>query len=352
MNGNGCLLAWPPLRAKGASLPLPLSLKNTFPSISSTGLRKILNSNKLEFLMEAHNGLSARIVEEAGFPGIWASGLSMSAALGVRDCNEASWTQVLDTVEFMRDATRLPILLDGDSGFGDFNNFRRLVRKLEQRGINGVCIEDQIFPKRNSLCAAEKTLADPAEFTGKIKAGKDTQCGADFCIVARLEGFILGIGLAAVLERAHLYADAGADAILVHSKRGDPIEVLAFAREWKRLTPLIVVPTTFSATPTGDFANAGFRAVIWANHTLRSSISAMQAACRRVFEEQSVNGIAGNIAPLEEVFRLQNVDELLEAERRYLSAPSPTRETAFKNGESHAGSVRPSTKTAARARAR
>jgi phosphoenolpyruvate phosphomutase len=282
------------------------------------GLKDLLNSQKLEFFMEAHNGLSAKIVEEAGFAGIWASGLSMSASLGVRDCNEVSWTQVLEVVEFMRDATRLPILLDGDSGFGNFNNVRRLVRKLEQRGIDGVCIEDQVFPKRNSLSEGRKKLVDPLEFTGKIKAGKDTQNRADFCIIARLEGFIAGVELEEVMRRAHLYADAGADALLVHSKRTDADEVLAFAAEWDRPTPLIVVPTTFSQTPSAVFVDAGFRAVVWANHNLRSSIAAMQATCRQIFEEQSVTGIAGRIAPLKEVFRLQNADELAEAEKRYL----------------------------------
>lgn len=103
-------------------------------------LKNILQSNELEFLMEAHNGLSAKIVEETGFKGIWGSGLSISAALGVRDNNEASWTQVLEVVEFMSDATTIPILLDGDTGYGNFNNMRRLVKKLEQRGVAGVCV--------------------------------------------------------------------------------------------------------------------------------------------------------------------------------------------------------------------
>ena len=271
--------------------------------------------------MEAHNGLSAKIVEEAGFAAIWASGLSMSAALGIRDCNEASWTQVLETVEFMKDATRLPILLDGDSGFGNFNNVRRLVRKLEQRGIDGVCIEDQIFPKRNSLSEGCKMLVAPSEFTGKIRAAKDTQRRPDFCVVARLEGFIAGVPLEEVLLRAHQYADAGADALLVHSRRTDADEVLAFAAEWDRPTPLIVVPTTFSQTPAKVLADAGFRTVIWANHNLRSSIAAMQATCRQIFEEQSVTGVAGRIAPLQEVFRLQDTDELSDAEKKYLPGP-------------------------------
>ncbi|HFL3236773.1 TPA: isocitrate lyase/phosphoenolpyruvate mutase family protein, partial [Clostridioides difficile] len=94
-------------------------------------LRNLINSDKLGFIMEAHNGLSAKIVEEAGFKGIWASGLSISAAMGVRDNNEASWTQVLDVLEFMSDATSIPILMDGDTGYGNFNNARRLVKKLE-----------------------------------------------------------------------------------------------------------------------------------------------------------------------------------------------------------------------------
>src|ERR1700757_5321190 len=103
----------------------------------SARLRRMLLSDQLEFLMEAHNGLSARIVREAGFKAIWASGLAISAQFGVRDNNEASWTQVVDMLEFMADASALPILLDGDTGYGNFNNMRRLVRKLEQRGIPG-----------------------------------------------------------------------------------------------------------------------------------------------------------------------------------------------------------------------
>src|SRR3954467_1098218 len=154
-------------------------------------MKELITSPTLDFLMEAHNGLSARIVEEAGFRGIWASGLSISAALGVRDNNEASWTQVLEVVEFMSDATRIPILLDADTGYGNFNNMRRLVKKLEQRGVAAVCIEDKLFPKTNSFINSERQpLADLEEFAGKIKAVKDGQSDPDFSLVARLEGFI------------------------------------------------------------------------------------------------------------------------------------------------------------------
>ena len=151
------------------------------PDSRSARLRRMLVSDQLEFLMEAHNGLSARIVHEAGFRAIWASGLAISAQFGVRDNNEASWTQVVDMLEFMADASGLPILLDGDTGYGNFNNVRRLVRKLEQRGIAGVCIEDKQFPKTNSFIDGERQpLADVDEFCGKIKAGKDSQTDAQF----------------------------------------------------------------------------------------------------------------------------------------------------------------------------
>src|SRR6266487_5557965 len=118
--------------------------------------KRLLQSKHLEFLMEAHNALSARIVEETGFSGIWASGLSISAAMGVRDNNEASWTQVLEVLEFMSDATTIPILLDADTGYGNFNNVRRLVRKLEQRNVAAMCLEDKLFPKTNSFLRGEQ----------------------------------------------------------------------------------------------------------------------------------------------------------------------------------------------------
>jgi len=288
----------------------------------TTQFRQLLRSDRIEFLMEAHNGLSARIVEEAGFRGIWASGLSISAALGVRDNNEASWTQVLEVVEFMSDATRVPILLDADTGYGNFNNMRRLVRKLEQRGVAAVCIEDKLFPKTNSFIKSERQpLADLEEFVGKIKAVKDAQSDPDFSLVARLEGFIVGWGLDEMLRRGTACHAAGADALLIHSRKATPEEVLAFAEAWGGACPLVIIPTTYYSTPVEAFEQAGIRLVIWANHNVRSSIAAMQEASRRIFEERSVQNVEDAIVPVKEVFRLQNADELIEAEERYLPTP-------------------------------
>ncbi|HMD36815.1 MAG TPA: phosphoenolpyruvate mutase [Vicinamibacterales bacterium] len=282
-------------------------------------LRTLLFEPDLALLMEAHNALSARIAEEAGFRALWASGLTMSAALGVRDANEASWTQILDVLEFMADATTVPILMDGDTGFGNFNNVRRLVTKLEARGIAGVCLEDKLFPKMNSFLHGEsQPLADVEEFSGRIRAAKDTQRDADFVVVARTEAFIAGHGLSEALVRANAYANAGADAILIHSAKSTPSEVLAFIDAWNRDVPVLAVPTKYCHTPTEVFRQHGFAALIWANHLLRASIRAMQDTAAEILAAQSVSGIDASIVPVGEVFRLQRVEELDDAERRYL----------------------------------
>jgi phosphoenolpyruvate phosphomutase len=287
----------------------------------TTQLRSMLGSSQVEFLMESHNGLSARIAEEAGFRGIWASGLSISASMGVRDSNEASWTQVLEVAEFMSDASSIPILLDADTGYGNFNNARRLVRKLEQRGIAGMCIEEKLFPKTNSFINGEQQpLAPVEEFSGKIRAVKDAQHDPDFCVVARVEALIAGYPLDEALRRAHAYREAGADAILIHSKKPDASEIVAFMAEWGAVAPVAVVPTKYFRTPPETFEEAGVSLVIWGNQLMRSCVSAMQATARRLFRERTLVEIEGSIASVNEVFRLQNTEELEAAEARYLPA--------------------------------
>jgi phosphoenolpyruvate phosphomutase len=269
--------------------------------------------------MEAHNGLSARVAEEAGFRGLWASGLCLAAQFGVRDNNEASWTQILEMLEFMADATTVPILVDGDTGYGNFNNVRRLVRKLEQRGLAALCIEDKLFPKANSFLEGEvQPLAGIHEFAGKIKAGKDAARDEDFALVARTEALIAGWGLAEALRRAEAYVEAGADAILIHSAQPTADEVLAFRSEWGDRAPVIIVPTKYWRTPTRVFREAGFAMAIWANQSLRASLAAMQRTARALAREETAAAVENEVAPLAEVFRLQGVDELKEAETRFL----------------------------------
>eukprot|EP00126_Sphaerothecum_destruens_P011609 Sdes_comp20938_c0_seq2m18411 len=303
----------------------------------------MLTNNQLEFLMEAHNGLSAKIVQETGFKGIWGSGLSISAALGVRDSNEASYTQILEVLEFMSDQTDIPILLDADTGYGNFNNARRLVRKLETRGIAGMCIEDKLFPKTNSLLEGRsQPLADPKEFALKITACKDAQTDPNFCVVARVEAFIAGWGLEEALARASAYVEAGADAVLIHSKKDNPSDIQAFMKSWNHqgenivcnkpafchhslfslfplfLAPVVIVPTKYYQTPTDDFRKLGISTVIWANHNLRACVTAIQNTSKSIYENQSLVGVEKKIASVKEVFRLQNDSELKSAKKKYL----------------------------------
>jgi len=287
----------------------------------TTLLRAMLDPSRLDFIMEAHSGLSARIAADAGFRALWASGLSISASLGVRDNNEASWTQVLDVVEYMADASRLPILVDGDTGYGNFNNFRRFTQKLEQRGSAGVCIEDKVFPKTNSFLRGElQPLAAVDEFCGKIKAGKDALVDDDFVIVARTEALIAGCGLAEAERRADAYRLAGADAIVIHSKESRPDEILAFLDVWANRHPIILIPTKYYTTPTSVFEERKVSALIWANHLMRSSVAAMQSTAARIYRDRSIIGVEETVAPLQEVFRLQGDEELRLAEERFLAA--------------------------------
>lgn len=280
-------------------------------------LRELLFSKELKFIMEAHNALSARIAEEAGFEALWASGLSISASLGLTDRNEASWTQVLDVIEFMVDHTSIPILMDGDTGFGNYNNVIRLVKKLSQKGVAGVCLEDKLFPKTNSFLGEGQELANIYEFCGKIKAAKDSQLDSDFCVVARTEALISGKGMDEALKRAEHYHAAGADAILIHSKKSTGEEVIEFCKLWQQRSPVVIVPTKYYKTPTRLFREAGVSSVIWANHSLRASIAAIQRVTKLIKSEESVSNIEDEIATLNDVFSLTNEFKAQELEKKY-----------------------------------
>ncbi len=286
-------------------------------------LRDLLDSPKVEQILEAHNALSATIVEEAGIPGLWASSLTLSCADGLRDNSELTMTEVLDVLESITAKVSIPILFDGDTGYGQFSHFQQLVRKLCLRQVGGVCIEDKVFPKTNSFLRSEaQALAPVEEFAGKIRAGKDAQSSDDFVIAARTESLIVGLDMSEALDRAERYVEAGADAILIHSKARSFSEVREFMSRWERATPVICVPTTYYSTPIEAFQQAGISLVIWANHMLRASIGAMQDVANHIGEKGTARDLEDSIASVKEVFRLQDADGLLEGEKLYLNQGS------------------------------
>ena len=293
------------------------------PESNAKKLRNLLESPRVEQILEAHNSLSATIVEEAGISGLWASSLTLSCAAGLRDNSELTMTEVLDVLETMTARARIPILFDGDTGYGQFSHFQQLVRKLCLRGVGGVCIEDKVFPKTNSFLRSEsQPLAPVEEFAGKIRAGKDAQTDPDFVIAARTEALIVGLDTAAAIERAERYVDAGADAILIHSKERTFSQVQDFMSKWSGRAPVICVPTTYYSTPMAAFEQAGISLVIWANHMLRAGIGAMQKVANEIGETGTARDLEDAIAPVKEVFRLQDADGLLAGEKVYLNSAS------------------------------
>ncbi|MFQ3453227.1 phosphoenolpyruvate mutase [Bradyrhizobium sp. UFLA01-814] len=283
---------------------------------------QICSSSELTFLMEAHDGLSAAIAGRAGFKGLWASGLSIACSLGYRDASEASWSQLVDAVERIVDSAKMPVLVDGDGGFGNFNNARLLARKLRQRGAAGVALEDSCFPKINSFIGDRHPLADIDEFSGRLRAVKDTVAD-DLILVARIEALIAGHDMDEAILRAHAYADAGADAILIHSRKTAADEIIAFMRAWQNRLPVVIVPTKYYRTPVSVYRKARISTVIWANHSMRAAMMAMRQVCDRILAEENTASIEPNIATLEEIFEMFNYNELASAELRYQSPDSP-----------------------------
>ncbi len=269
----------------------------------------------------AHNPLSARLVEEAGFDAVWASGFEISASQGVPDANILSYNENLDIARSIARATSLPVIADCDSGFGNAVNVIRTVREYEDAGIAAICIEDNIFPKRCSFYSgSRRELVSPEEHAGKIRAAKAAQRDPDTMIIARTEALIAGWGESEALRRAHAYADAGADAVLIHSKSTTLDELAQAAGKWGRVTPLVIVPTIFPTASAQDCYSAGFKVVIFANHGLRSSIKAMQETLAELRRSEGIADISERLVPLEEVYRLVGVEEMNRQEKQFLPA--------------------------------
>lgn len=285
-------------------------------------LRRLLHAGRCSYLLEAHNALSARIAAESGAPGIWASSLTLSCSFGVPDHGELTMSQALDVLESMTSRVTVPVLFDGDTGYGHFRHFQQLVRRLERRRVAGVCIEDKAFPKQNSFLEGERQPLAPAEeFCGKLRAGLAAREDPDFVVVARTEALVAGLGLEAALERAERYVDAGADAVLVHSKAPTFAEAQAFLARFSRRVPVLCVPTTYYATPPEAFEAAGVALVVWANHLLRASIAAMRRAAERIHATGTARDVEDEVAALPDVFRLQDAQGPQDLERAYGRAP-------------------------------
>jgi phosphoenolpyruvate phosphomutase len=281
-------------------------------------LRQLLSSPGCIVIAGAHDGLSARLVEEAGFHGVWASGFEISASHGVPDASILTMTETLEAARTMSHAVGIPVIADCDTGFGNAINAIRTVQTFEAAGVAGVCIEDNVYPKRCSFYpGVKRQLADVDEQVLKIRAA--IHAGSrDFVVIARTEALIAGWGLDEALRRGRAFADAGADAVLIHSSQSTVDEVARFAGEWDRLTPLVCVPTTYHGTTVEELARLGFKMVIFANQGLRASIRATQDTLAAIRRTGTASAVDERIVPLSEVYRLVNLNQLKSDETAYL----------------------------------
>jgi len=269
----------------------------------------------------AHDALSAKLAEEAGFDAIWASGFGISAVQAVPDANILTLTETLEAVRRICDAVRIPVVADCDNGYGNAINVIRTVLEFERAGAAGICIEDNDFPKRCSFYSGvRRELVPIAEHARKIEAATGARRSADFFVIARTEALIAGLGMEEALARASAYAKAGADAVLIHSKAADFAELRAFAAAWDGKVPLVAVPTTYPTVAAAELEAAGFRLAIFANQALRSAIVAMRSTLGEIRRSGRAAGVEERIARLDEVYALVGVPELKANEERYLFA--------------------------------
>lgn len=283
--------------------------------------RKKLRSKSPIILVGAHNALSAKLVEEAGFDGVWASSFEISASHAMPDANILTMFETLNVVKSMDDKVNIPVIADCDNGYGNAINVIRTVEEFEKAGIAGICIEDNIFPKRCSFyTGVKRDLESIEEFAGKIKAAKSAQKTRNFFVIARTEALIAGWGQEEALRRAHAYAKAGADLIMPHSKKDSPDEVFGFAEAWykEHKTPLVSVPTIYKGATASQLYKRGFKVVIFANHTVRSAVKGMREALATLREEQKAEAVDKIVVPLPEIYDLIGVAEMRDEEGRYL----------------------------------
>ncbi|MGY3131178.1 phosphoenolpyruvate phosphomutase [Bradyrhizobium sp. USDA 4501] len=287
---------------------------------SAKCLRARLFEAGLLHIMAAHSPLSAILAEEAGFDGVWASGFELSALHGLADMSLISMTQHLDMLRAIAGRTTLPIIADIDTGYGNAINVIHAISEYERAGASAVVIEDKTFPKVTSLAAdGRQELLRVEEFQGKIEAAVTTRRNPDFLVIARTEALIAGLGEAEALRRAGAYVEAGADLILIHSKRKDPSEIESFSRAWTAPVPLVIVPNAYPDLDAERVKALGnIRMTIYGNYGIRAAATAMQDAFRRIIADGGVQNVHKDILPVDEIFRLQKMHEVKAAEGRFL----------------------------------
>ena len=284
---------------------------------NSENLRQILGSKTILKIGGAFDAMSAKLVEIHGFDAIWAGSFAISATHAVPDASILTMTEFFDAASSMTQICEIPVIADCDTGYGGPSNVRHMVKKYENAGIAAICIEDKIFPKQNSLLEnGQNELISEKEFVAKIIAAKEAKQDKNFMIIARVEALISGVGMDEALKRATAYEKAGADAILIHSKKKTPEEIFKFADLWEGELPIVVVPTTYDSVKINELVSHKIKMVIHANQTLRAAHASMSRVLKQMIKSDSIKEIKEEISSMEDIFNLQEMYDVKAKEKQ------------------------------------
>ena len=279
-------------------------------------LHELIESKPILKVMGAFDSMSAKLVEINGFDAIWAGSFAISATHALPDASILTMTEFLNVSSNIVQSCKIPVIADCDTGFGGPNNVSHTVKKFELAGVAAICIEDKTFPKQNSLLKNGKhELISEKEFVAKILAAKEAKSNKNFMIIARTEALIAELGMNEALQRATAYQNAGADAILIHSKKETPDEIFEFSESWKGKIPLVVVPTTYPSVGIDELIKNKFKMTIYANQTLRVAYSAMNNMLREIKDCKRISDIKQEMSSMEDIFELQKMYEIKNQEK-------------------------------------
>ena len=271
-------------------------------------LRSNLEDKPILRVAGAFDAMSAKLVELNGFDAIWAGSFAISATHALPDASILSMTEFLTSTSNMVDACSIPVIADCDTGFGGPSNVSHMIKKYENAGVAAVSIEDKVFPKQNSLLKnGKQDLLSEKDFVAKIIAAKNAKKNPSFMIIARVEALIAGLGIDEALKRATAYEEAGADAILIHSKQNTPDELFDFCDKWNGKVPIVCIPTSYPSVTLNELQNHKVKMVIYANQSLRKAHWAMENYLQKLSKVQSLSEIDSEMSTMENIFHLQEM---------------------------------------------
>jgi phosphonopyruvate hydrolase len=289
-------------------------------STKNQHLRAALTGGKLFTVMAAHNPLAAKLAEQAGFDGVWGSGFELAASHAVPDANILSMGTHLEMMRAIAGSLSTPLIADIDTGFGNAVNVSHVVPQYEAAGASAVVMEDKTFPKDTSLRpGGRQELVRIEEFQGKIGAAVAARQDGDFLVIARVEALIAGLGQEEAIRRGLAYAEAGADAVLIHSRQKTPHEILAFVQAWPSKTPLVLVPTSYPQLTEADiWALQKVAIVIYGNHAIRAAVGAMRAVFAQIRQQGGIREVEKILPSVDEIMALQGDPAMRVIEARFL----------------------------------